>query len=74
MRVLATRVMRVVMAIGVRMVVMTVVVVLVLGRVVPGVLLEVALFAGALDLLGHLDAPAGGEIVELGPELVVGRA
>ncbi len=39
---------------------------LVLGRVVVGVLLEVALLAGAFDLVGDLDPAAGGEIVELG--------
>ena len=39
---------------------------LVLRSVVSGVLLEVALLAGSFDLVGDLDAAAGGEIVELG--------
>ena len=45
---------------------------LVLGGVVAGVLLEVAFLAGALDLVGDLDAAAGGEIVELGLQAVEG--
>ncbi len=47
---------------------------LVLGGVVAGVLFEVTLFAGALDLLGDVDAAAGGEVVELRLQSVVGGA
>ena len=47
---------------------------LVLGGVVVAVLAEVAQLAGRLDLLGDLDAAAGGEIVELGLQPVVRRA
>ncbi len=45
---------------------------LVLGGVVAGVLLEVALFAGDFDLVGDLDAATRRQIVEFRLELVVG--
>ena len=44
---------------------------LVLGRVVAAVLLQVALFAGGLDLLGDVDAPGPREILVLGLQAVV---
>jgi hypothetical protein len=44
----------------------------VLGGVVAGVLLEVAFLTRPFDLLGHLDPPAGGEVVELGLEPIEG--
>ena len=44
---------------------------LVLGRVVVAVLGEVAELARPLDLLGHLDSTAGGQVVELGAQTVV---
>ena len=47
---------------------------LVLGGVVVAVLGEVAHLAGAFDLVGDLDAAAGGEIVELGLQPVECRA
>ena len=46
----------------------------VLRGVVAGVLLEIAFLTGTFDLLGHLDAAAGGEIVELRLQPVVGGA
>ena len=45
---------------------------LVLGGVIAGVLAQVALLAGAFDLLGDLDATAGGQVVELGLQTVDG--
>ena len=45
---------------------------LVLGGVIAGVLAQVALLAGAFDLLGDLDATAGGQVVELGLQTVEG--
>ena len=47
---------------------------LVLGGVVVAVLGQIAELAGALDLLGDLDPPAGGEIVEFGGQAFVRRA
>jgi hypothetical protein len=45
---------------------------LVLGRVVAGVLLEIAFLAGDLDLVGDLDAATRREILVLGPESLEG--
>ena len=42
------------------------------GGVVVGVLLEVAQLAGRLDGLGDVDPPTGGQILQLGPEPLVG--
>src|SRR5947207_9847619 len=44
---------------------------LVLGRVVPAVLAQVAFFPGRLDLLRDIDAPRSGEVVKFGLEPVV---
>jgi hypothetical protein len=44
---------------------------LILGRVVAAVLLQVALVAGRLDLLRDIDAPRSGKVVKLGLEPVV---
>ena len=39
---------------------------LVLGRVVIAVFLEITERTGLLDLVGHLDTPPRGEVVQLG--------
>ena len=44
---------------------------LVLGSVVIAVFLEVAQCPRLFDLVGHLDAPPGGEVVQLGLEPIV---
>ena len=47
---------------------------LVLGRVVVAVLAQVAEQSGRFDLVGHLDAPTRGEVVELGLQSFVRRS
>ena len=46
----------------------------VLGRVIAGIFLQITLGAGGLDFLGDLDAAAGGEVLELRAQSVVGGA